>query len=600
MSEALGILNKSDRRKLIFVVLIQTFLGFLDLAGVAIIGTLGALSIQGIESHNAGNKVSTLLKLFRLQHFTLQAQVAILGIIAGGILLVKTVSSIFFTRKIFYFLSVKCAELTTNLIEKILAQNLLEMQKRTTQEILYIVSEGVRNILLGILGTAVTVASDMAMLVIMTIGLFSLDPVVALSSVFLFAVIGYILFKLLQVRAKEIGIESNRLNVESNQKILEVLSTYRESVVRHRRRYYSEQIGKIRYRLGYVIAEQNFQPYISKYVLESASVFGSLLLAGYEFGTKNAVHAVATLAVFIAASSRIAPAALRIQQGLLMIKTSAGSADSTLLLLNELKSADSLIDDDFENAKFDYPGFNPEVIVAGATFQYPGDAGFSLKYADFHVKPGTTTAIVGPSGAGKTTLIDLLIGVLNLSDGSITISGVRPGAASLKWPGAISYLPQNISIVSGSVRENVAMGYSLEVATDDRVWSALDIAQLGNLVRSLPLGLDTQVGETGSLISGGQRQRLGIARALFTSPKLLVMDEATSALDGATELQVAKSIEALSGSVTKIIVAHRLSTVRNADQILYMDKGLLVAKGTFEEVRNQIPDFDHQASLMGL
>ena len=150
------------------------------------------------------------------------------------------------------------------------------------------------------------------------------------------------------------------------------------------------------------------------------------------------------------------------------------------------------------------------------------------------------------------------------------------------------------------MRENIALGYPSEVATDDLVIDALKVAQLDKFVADLPNGLDTQVGERGARISGGQRQRLGIARAMFTRPHLLVLDEATSSLDGETEASIADAINALRGLTTVVMIAHRLSTVRNADMVVYLSEGKIVAVGTFEEVREEVPDFDRQAKLMGL
>jgi ABC-type multidrug transport system fused ATPase/permease subunit len=144
------------------------------------------------------------------------------------------------------------------------------------------------------------------------------------------------------------------------------------------------------------------------------------------------------------------------------------------------------------------------------------------------------------------------------------------------------------------------MGFPLNVVKDEMCWDALVVAQLESFVEKLPLGLETQIGERGTKLSGGQRQRLGIARAMLTKPKLLVLDEATSSLDGQTESDISDAIVQLQGSVTIVMIAHRLSTVRNADQVIYMDNGRILASGTFKEVRNSVPDFDHQAQLMGL
>jgi len=247
-----------------------------------------------------------------------------------------------------------------------------------------------------------------------------------------------------------------------------------------------------------------------------------------------------------------------------------------------------------------HTGFKPSIRVESISLTYPGNSRPSVNEVSFEIKPGTTVAFVGPSGAGKTTIIDILLGVLDPQFGTALISGLTPQDASKTWPGAIAYVPQDIAIASGTVRENVALGYPRDVATDELVLNALSVAGLNEFVGSLKDGVDTVVGERGTKISGGQRQRLGIARAMFTKPALLVLDEATSALDGETELQVSDAIHNLRGSTTVILIAHRLSTVRDADKVIYMAEGRIVASGTFEEVRTQVPDFDRQASLMGL
>ena len=161
-------------------------------------------------------------------------------------------------------------------------------------------------------------------------------------------------------------------------------------------------------------------------------------------------------------------------------------------------------------------------------------------------------------------------------------------------------MPQDILISNGTVRENVMLGFDSNPIYDQRVKSAIEIAQLSEFVQALPKGLDQPMGDRGTSISGGQRQRLGIARAIFTAPRLLVLDEATSALDGETEANISSAIQAFRGDVTVLMIAHRLSTVLTADRVIYMDKGEIKAQGSFEEVRREVPDFDRQANLMGL
>ena len=598
--EAYNLLSKSEKKKVLMFVVIQTILSFLDLFGVVIVGALGALSVQGIEVGHAGNKVRTLLTLFKIQNFSFQSQVAILGVIAASVLITKTVASMYLTRKVFYFLADKGAHLSADLISRVLSLNLTDLQSRNSQEILFITSIGVKNIMIGILATSINVISDISILLVISTGLFFIDPGVAFIAISLFALVGLCLHLLLQVRARNIGVEEYKLSVKSNKKILEVLNSYRESIVRNRRKFYSNEIRKTRMGLGKLSAELNFQPYISKYVLESASVVGALTLAAYEFGTKNSTYAVSILAVFLAASSRIAPAALRIQQSILVIKNSSGASEGTFELIRELSFVSASPNNELEDVAFSYPNFVSEVKLSNVSFKYSTSSSFALVDINLEIPAGSIIAIVGPSGAGKSTLIDLILGILDPAEGKIEISGVSPKVASEMWSGAISYIPQSVSVIEGTIRENVGLGYPLKAATDQRVWEVLKRSQLSQVVMSLKDSLDSNVGEGGANLSGGQRQRLGIARGLFTEPKLLVLDEATSALDGITELDVSNAIQELAGGVTIIIVAHRLSTVRTADFIVYMEDGKVVDVGSFDEVRARVPNFDKQANLMGI
>jgi ABC-type multidrug transport system fused ATPase/permease subunit len=394
-------------------------------------------------------------------------------------------------------------------------------------------------------------------------------------------------------------MKNTKLNIESNEKILEVLNSYREAVVRNRRFFYAKSVGDLRYELANTQAEVQFMPNISKYVIESSVVLGALVLSAAQFMLEDASHAVATLAVFLAAGTRIAPAILRIQQGAITIRGSLGSASSTLELIEELSDA-KVIEETQAEVQVDHTGFQAEVRIENVSLTYPGNPKKAVNSASIIIEPGSVVALVGPSGAGKTSLVDLILGVLIPDTGIIEISGESPGAAINKWPGALAYVPQDVVITQGSINENVALGFPINSASDSLVKRALDIAQLSDFVSNLPNGIDTDVGERGTKISGGQRQRLGIARALYTQPKLLVLDEATSALDGQTEADISGAIHKLKGNTTVIMIAHRLSTVRNADKVVYMDEGKIVAVGTFDEVKTLVPDFDSQAALMGL
>jgi ABC-type multidrug transport system fused ATPase/permease subunit len=433
----------------------------------------------------------------------------------------------------------------------------------------------------------------------MLVGLLVVDPTIAITTLLLFGSLGFILYRIMNVKAHKLGYKKSELEIASNEKIIEVLDSYRESVVRNRRDFYAREIGKLRLKLANVLAEIQFMPNISKYIIESGIVIGAVLIAGVQFALQDARHAVATLSVFLASGTRIAPAIMRLQQSLIQIKSGIGSAMPTLILIESLESA-PLVDQTTDTLRTSHEGFSARVDLKDINLLYPEKNKNALSEVSFSVSPGKSLAIVGPSGAGKTSIVDVLLGVLPPTSGSVIISGNAPLETISTWPGAISYVPQDVTISNGTFRENVGLGYPKEVISDDLVWAALEIAQLAEFVRSLPDGLDTKVGERGTKISGGQRQRLGIARAMFTRPKLLVLDEATSALDGQTEADISDAIQGLKGTVTVVMIAHRLSTVRNADQVIYMDGGKLVSQGSFEEVRSEVPDFDKQAKLMGL
>ena len=596
---AIQVLSPKDQRKVLAVLVLQVCIGILDLLGIIAIGLLGALSVTGLQSQLPGKQVLSVLNFLQLSNASFQNQALILGLGAVALLVGRTLVSIFFTRRILFFLSNRGAQISANLVSRLLSQSLIKIQSRTSQETLFAVTRGVEYVTLQILAPAIVLASDISLLFIMAVGLFTIDPLTAIGTFLVFFTIGYVLYRFLHVRAGILGARSSELNIVSNEKIVEVFSSYRESVVRNRRDFYAREIGAYRFALARTSAEMNFLPYISKYVIETSVILGALLIGAAQFLLQDAAHAVATLAIFLAAGTRIAPAVLRVQQGSVLIRGSMGQAKPTLDLIEALGTSEMIenIDDKVDVV---HKGFLADIRVEGVTLTYPSNSTPAIKDVSLAISAGKSVAFVGPSGAGKTTIIDILLGVLIPEEGSVQISGLPPQFAVAKWPGAVSYVPQDVVIVAGSIRENVALGYPLSEATDELVMSALKVAQLERFVASLPDGIDTQVGERGTKISGGQRQRLGIARAMFTRPHLLVLDEATSSLDGETEADISEAIQALRGATTVVMIAHRLSTVRDADIVVYMDRGRVSAVGTFNEVRDAVPDFDRQAKLMGL
>jgi len=599
LKEIARVLPDKDLKKISLVIVLQIFMGLIDLLGVALIGVLGALAVSGVQSTAPGSKVEMLLRLLNLDGLVFQTQAAILGTAAAVILISRTLISVIFTRRTLFFLSRRGAILTTNLVSKLLSEPLIRIQQNTSQDLVFALTTGVNAITLGILGTGVILISDMSLLLVMGIGLFAVDPVIAFISATSFSGIAILIYKMMHGRAENLGKEESAVSIKSNEMIIEVLASYRESVVRNRRDYYVREISSLRWRNSTVLAELAFMPNISKYVIESTVVLGALAISAAQFIMQDAAQAIATLAVFLAAGTRIAPAILRVQQGALQIKSSFGAATPTLNLINLLKHSNPL-PEVADSIEIMHQGFVPKIEITNVCLRYPGKTEYALKNVSINITPGSTVAIVGPSGGGKTSLVDVILGVIKPTSGEVMISHHEPLDAISIWPGAIGYVPQDVILVSGTIRQNVALGFPESEATDEMVSKSLELAKISEFISSQERGIDVQVGERGAKLSGGQRQRIGVARALFTNPKLLVLDEATSALDGETEAGITDSIQNLRGTTTVIMIAHRLSTIRDVDQVIYMEKGKVVCTGKFEEVRKLVPNFDSQANLMGL
>jgi ABC-type multidrug transport system fused ATPase/permease subunit len=597
--KSVNVLNRNEKARVSAIAVIQIANSLLDLIGVALIGVLGALTISGMQSKKQGPLVSGVLNFLNIDNFSLQAQALALGSLAGVTLISKTILSIVFTRKTLYFLSRCGAKVSSDMVNRILSQSVIKIQARSSQDILYSVTTGVQTITLGIIGQSVILLADVSLLIIMGIGLFIVDPLIALSTLLIFGAIGVLLYKLMHQRAAKLGQNSSLLNVASNEKIIEVIHSYRELVVKNRRGYYAKEISKGRHDLANTLAELSFMPNLSKYIVESTVVVGSLIIGGMQFALKDAYQAIATLTIFMAAGSRIAPAVLRVQQGAISIKSNIGASVPTLGLIDSLSSYPR-IDEAIPEFSNQHDGFMARICISNVSFSYPDENKPTINSVNLSIEPGTVLAVVGPSGAGKSTLVDLILGILDVAKGQIEISGMPPLHAAKRWPGAIAYVPQDVLIANGTIRENISLGYPANAISDTQIHFALNKCALSEYLAGLPSGIDSIVGERGARLSGGQRQRLGIARAIITNPKLLVLDEATSAMDGGTELEITEQLEALRGTTTIILIAHRLSTVKNADRVVYLDAGQVIAQGKFDEVRRLVPDFDLQAKLMGM
>lgn len=599
LNRAYKLLDKKEQYKVLIVIGIQIFLSFLDLLGVALFGILGTLTINGLTQNAAGDRTKSALQILRLIDNNLEYQIIFIATLGTFLLTAKTIFSLYFTRKSLHFLSRRSAQISSQLISKLLSQSLLFVQNKSTQNTIHMATDGVSSITLGIIGSLIYLISDVALLLVLILGLFLVDPVVSLLTFIIFGGVAISLFKLMHHKMGYFGKVQYELEVKSAEKIGEIITSYRELFVKNRRSYYASQVREMRFELSEANAELTFYQRISKYVLEITMIIGVLLIAIVQFSTQPTSRAVGVIAIFLIASTRIGPAVLRIQQVFLSIKSSYAAAGPTFNFLDELNYGDS-------ESEIDLPidtvhtGFKGQVSLQNLSFTYNKNSSFAISNLNLEISEGSICSIVGPSGAGKTTLIDLILGILAPTSGAVLINNCKPVTAIKKWPGALAYVPQDTIIINGTIKENIALGYPMSEIQDERINEALRISQLTEFVANLPEGVNSYVGDRGVKISGGQRQRLGIARALYSNPSLLLLDEATSSLDGMTEANLSTAVQSMRGKVTVIMIAHRLSTVRNSDIVVYMEAGKIQSQGTFNYVREKVPDFDLQAKLMGL
>ncbi|MDP1878033.1 MAG: ABC transporter ATP-binding protein [Actinomycetota bacterium] len=604
--ESFSLLDRRNQWLLGLITLAQMATAFLDLIGVLLLGAVSVLSVAVVTGEPLPGFALSAIERFGFTEGDELTWVAAMCIAAGVALIAKTLISALLARRTLRFLANRQAALSGRLTAGLLSRPLLEVQAMASQDVAFILTLGTQAATVGVLGGASAAIADVSLLVVLGLGLFVIDPVVTVFAILFFGLLAFGLQRLLSGWARRMGHDATFVDIDSYMAIQEALASYREVTVSNRRGVYVDRIQRLRWRSAALSADTQFMGLIPKYVFEVALVVGALGLAVSQLASKDAAAAVGIVAVFLVAGSRVMPAVMRLQTAALSILRSEAPAGKAYRLAQQLAAAPAppdspvRVDEIRRSLESGYPGFVPVVEVRGVGLTYDGVGAPAVAEVSFTAREGASVALVGSTGAGKSTIADILLGVVEPDEGSVTIGGVAPSTAVSQWPGGIAYVPQEVALANGTVRDNVALGLPQGSFDDTWVWEALERAHLADFLRDSREGLETLIGENGMRLSGGQRQRLGVARALFTHPRLLVLDEATSALDAETEQSIAQTMQDLEGNVTTVTIAHRLATVRHCDLVLYLEDGRVVAQGSFEEVRRQSPAFDHQAQLLGL
>ena len=599
IKKVLLLLSRRDRRRLVLVLGINTFLAFLDLIGVALIGVATATLIRGLQSLEVGDQVSRFLELLNLDGMPQKTLLITLVCSAVFFFILKTILSVYFLRRTFRYMSTRNAQISSSLVSKMLNRPIEKIFDNSIQHQIFNVTSGTEKLISGVVTNLVIITSDLVLLSVILAGLMLVDPITSIGTFLVFTSIAFLLYLLLHKRVTVLNSNNAYLSIYFDQKISEGINSFRDLFIKGGREYYANEMRKTKTQLAAYDAEIKFIPNISKYTIEITVIFGIAIISAIQFYLFDSNRAIAVISVFLAASTRIAPAIIRLQQSFIQVKSGLAAAKPTLDLIEELSDISELETTESVIGT-SHLGFIPELVIENLEFKYSNADINTVNNISVKVDAGKFIAFVGPSGGGKSTLIDLLLGLLAPSAGIIEISGLTPIKAITKWPGSIGYVPQDVFIENSTVKENVCLGFNPESVSDDLVWQALQLAELSDFVKGLEGQLSYRISDAGKNLSGGQRQRLGIARALLTKPKIVIFDEATSALDAETENRVSESILKLTGECTVIFIAHRLSVVRSADMIYYIDKGRIVNQGTFEELRSINADFNNQANFMGI
>ena len=590
----LHLLDRRDRVLLIASGILQMSLVFLDLLGVLLLGSIVAIATSAVQGRPLPGIINQSIEVLNLQNMTPQALATVFGVVATISLLSKSFLNYYLNLRNSRFLALREAKISARMAQLILTQPITTLQKFGTPEYQHSLTIGVNSATVGILAGTIAIVSEIFLQVVMATTLLVFSPTLLLIFVLYFGAIFLLLNWMLGEKANKWSARVTSLSIAGTRAIADSLGSYREIVVSGKRDHFISIFRKSREEALEFSVKSSMLGQFSKYVFENSVILGGVVFAGYAFLTKTALEAASLLAIFIAAASRIAPSILKIQLGTLLLKGARGATSKFFEILHHLEQQSEQITSSMNN---DLDG--SVIRFREVSFRYPSSDKNALSEFSSEFKTREFTAIVGPTGSGKSTLIDLMLGVLRPTHGSISVFGRDPEQV----PGSsirVGYVPQRVYLSEGSLIENICFGESSTQWDEDRVWDVLDTVLLRQWAAELPEGLSTLIGEGGARLSGGQRQRLGIARALYANPNLLVLDEATSALDAISEYEITEAFERLDKGLTKVVIAHRLSTVLKADKIVYLKGGKIQGMGTFNELRELIPDFDRQAELMGI
>lgn len=462
---------------------------------------------------------------------------------------------------------------------------------KNSAELLRNVNGEVGKIITGTVLPFLEISLNTIMFTFIVAGLLYLEPLITVITVIMMGGGGFLFLRITQKKTEDSGRISRLASGDMNRMILQGLGGFKEARVLNRESLFLKQYDTFAKKGIGASIYQTVVKSLPKPIIETLLITGILTVTLIMiFEGRSFTQIIPTLTLFGVAAVKLMPIFNTFVQQITSIRY---SADAVYAVSDDL----DLLENKFTNyrkkilSSTDRLNLEKEIVLENVCYKYPDTDEYAVNKIDLTIPKGTAVAFVGASGAGKTTLVDLILGLLEPVKGRILADGENISENLRGWMKNIGYIQQSNYLFDERIFRNIAFGIPDKEVDKEKLNNAIEAAQLGDLIKRLPLGLRTRVGERGVRLSGGQRQRVTIARALYNNPQILVMDEATSALDNLTEKFVIEAIEQLRGDRTIIMIAHRLTTVQNCDIIYLMEEGEIVAKGTYDELMQNSKQF---------
>ena len=591
------LLNRRQKFVFLLIVGLRVIVHALDLLGLAAIGVLGAMLAGGLTSQTDAQFLGISVPVADSRNY-----LWVSGVIAG-FFLTKSVIATALLRVTTTFLARVEAASAAELATYLFSGDLARVRSMSKGEIQWALSTSSQIAFSTMLFAGSTLVTEAALF----IAVFSVFLLVDVSTALLITVYFVVLVTVFQLsinqRLRRLGARMAEKSVLVNNSILDLATAFRELTVLEKRPVFLERFRAARSRLALDTSLQRFVLGLPRFFVEAALMVGIVGLIFWQFARGTLSEGLVIAGIFLAGGVRMMAAMLPLQNAITEIRIQSPQALRAQALIAESRNA-QVLTENLVIGEAAPPGLEDgqglPVTAAELTFQYPDGDAPAVRDVNFDIPAGAFVAFVGPSGAGKTTIADLILGLHTPTQGSVLIGGHTPANLRKAHPGLVSYVPQKPGMVSGTIAENIALGEDITTIDWDRVDKAVEQAGLAEAIRAMPDGVKTNLGDQTDSLSGGQLQRLGIARALYSEPRLLVLDEATSALDAETESAITETIYSLRGTVTVIVIAHRLSTIQHADTVFVVEDGEITASGTLSQVRKQIPLIERYVRMLSI